>query len=283
MDSIQQSNQLATKKTGLLEGFDLQSWGLYSLLGLISLFYIFIAGQKVLGAEKMLARMAELHYPWWATRLIGLVELSAVFGLWWHRTRTLALSSLILIMAGAAGSHIAYGHPMSQWGVVFVIALFIGGTAILDRGKQILRFLLRTREWSSRTEGSSATKWLRTCLLAILTLGMLFLGGQKLFAVEPMASRMAEINFGGMAMHLIGLIEVTAAALFWFEKTRTPALVSLLPIVAGGAGAHFGAGHGMARATGAFVVALVVASALFTDRGKNLLNFLLRKGPSAQT
>jgi hypothetical protein len=85
-----------------------------------------------------------MHYPPWATRLIGVVEVAAVAGLWWRRTRTAALSALILIMAGAAGSHVAFGHATEPL-VVAGIAGVLGATLFVDRGRGLWHFLLQSR------------------------------------------------------------------------------------------------------------------------------------------
>jgi hypothetical protein len=254
---------------------------LYVLLGLISAFYLFIGGQKVIGVEGMVSRMAEIHYPPWATRLIGIVEVTAVLALWWRRSRTLALSALILVMAGAAGSHIAFGHPASQWGMVFGFAAALGVTMLVGQGEVIWRFLFRLEAGPSASgSGSTGYRVARYGLLGLLSLWMLFLGGQKLFAIEPMASNMAEINFGGWPMHLIGFIEVVAVGALWWRRGRTAALVLLLPIIAGGAGAHLGAGQGMARAAGAFITAAVIGITLFVERGQGLWRFLAQRWES---
>lgn len=247
---------------------------LYGLLGLISLFYLVIGGQKVVGSEAMVARMAELHYPAWATRLIGLIEVGAVVALWWRRSRTWALSFLILIMAGAAGSHLAYGHPPTQVATVFGIAGILGATLLLDRGPEIARFLKVAADRQRGADFTWSRDVARYALLSLLSAWFLFLGGQKLLAIEPMASNMAEIRFGGWPMHLIGLVEVGAVPALWWKPSRVGALVVLLPIVAGGAGGHLGAGQGMARASGAFLTAVLIGTTLFVDQGWDLWRFL---------
>lgn len=114
----------------------------YVLLGLLSLLFAFVGGQKVVGAEQMMTNMAEMHYGGGATRLIGVLELMAVAALWWRRTRTLTLLGLLLIMAGAAGTHLGAGHPPAQVAPVFVIATVIGCALVVDRGRALWDFLL---------------------------------------------------------------------------------------------------------------------------------------------
>jgi hypothetical protein len=187
-------------------------------------------------------------------------------------------------MAGAAGSHVAFGHTTEPY-VVSGIAAGLGLTMLVARGEEMERFLVRKGTWRSSPSGPSSTgsRVARYGLLGLLSVWMLFLGGQKLFAIEPMASNMAEINFGGWPMHLIGFIEVVAMAALWWRSGRTAALVLLLPIVAGGAGAHLGAGQGIARAAGAFVTAAAIGITLFADRGRSLWHFLIQRSPRSTT
>lgn len=114
----------------------------YVLLGLLSLLFAFVGGQKIVGAEQMMANMAEMHYGGGATRLIGVLEMLAAAALWWPRTRTLTLMGLLLVMAGAAGSHLGFGHPPAQAAPVFVIATVIGCALVVDRGRALWDFLL---------------------------------------------------------------------------------------------------------------------------------------------
>ena len=116
-------------------------------LGLLSLLFLIVGTAKLIGAPFMIDGMAAMHYSPLVTRLIGVLELVAVAGLWWSRTRTLVLTLLPLIFAGAAGSHLGSGQPPAE-----VLPKFIGFAAVLitafvaDRGREAVRFFLRAPE-----------------------------------------------------------------------------------------------------------------------------------------
>lgn len=59
-----------------------------------------------------MARMAELHHPAWATKLIGLIEVMAVPALWWKPSRVAALVVSLPIVAGGAGGHLGPGQGL---------------------------------------------------------------------------------------------------------------------------------------------------------------------------
>lgn len=120
-----------------------QRIALYGLIGLLSVAFLFSGGTKLIGTEQMLQTLAEINVPAWGARLIGLVEVAAVAALWHRRSRTLGLAALILTMAGAAGAHVAAGDPATQVLVVTAIAAVAGLTLIVDRGQDLVRFLVR--------------------------------------------------------------------------------------------------------------------------------------------
>jgi hypothetical protein len=115
---------------------------LYVLLGLLSLLFLFVGALKVGGVDPMMTNMAAINYGTAATMLIGWTEITAVAGLWWRPTRLLSLSVLLLMMAGAAGSHLGAGDPVATVIPQFVIALVIAGTIFADQGRTALAFLL---------------------------------------------------------------------------------------------------------------------------------------------
>ena len=78
-----------------------------------------------------------------ATIIVGIIEVAAIPLLWLPRYRTLALATLLLIMAGSAGAHWGFGHPPAEVIPSFVIAVLIFVTLWLDRGKALWAFVLR--------------------------------------------------------------------------------------------------------------------------------------------
>lgn len=59
------------------------------------------------------------------------------------RNLTLALSVLLLIMAGSAGSHWGFGHPTAEVVPSFVVACLVFAALWLDRGRELWQFVLR--------------------------------------------------------------------------------------------------------------------------------------------
>ena len=116
---------------------------LNALLGLLTLMLVVTGGAKVIGAEFMMANMAELHYGPAATVAIGVVELLAAVGLWVRRYRTLSLAAFLLILAGGVGSHWGFGHPAERIAPPFAIAVLTFATLWLDRGRALWDFVLR--------------------------------------------------------------------------------------------------------------------------------------------
>lgn len=117
--------------------------GLTVLLVLLTLLFLAVSVTKIYPAEFMATNMGELHYGRPSVLLIGLLELAAVIGLWLPRYRTLALSVLLLIMAGSAGSHWGFGHPPGEVIPSFVVATLVFTALWLDRGEALWRFVLR--------------------------------------------------------------------------------------------------------------------------------------------
>ena len=117
---------------------------LYVSLALLTVLFGIVGTAKLVGAPFMLDGMAAMHYGPLVTRLIGLVELIAVAGLWWPRTRTLVLTLLPLIFAGAAGSHLGSGQPPAEVLPKFaVFGAVLLAAYVADRGRDAVRFFLR--------------------------------------------------------------------------------------------------------------------------------------------
>ena len=113
------------------------------LLGLLSLLYFVTGAAKVVMIEFMMTNMAEINFGTVPTVIIGVVEIIAVVGVWIPRFRTLSLSVLLLIMAGAAGAHWGYGHPVGEVLPSFIVAGLTFAAMWLDRGAALWDFVLR--------------------------------------------------------------------------------------------------------------------------------------------
>lgn len=117
--------------------------GLIVLLVLLTLLFLLVSVTKIYPAEFMATNMGELHYGRPSVFIIGLLELAAAVGLWIPRYRTLALSVLLLIMAGSAGSHWGFGHPAAEVVPSFIVATLVFAALWLDRGRALWAFVLR--------------------------------------------------------------------------------------------------------------------------------------------
>ena len=113
------------------------------LLVLLTLLFTLVSVTKIYPAEFMATNMGELHYGRPSVLVIGLLEFAAVIGLWFARYRTLALSVLLLIMAGSAGSHWGFGHPTAEVLPSFIVAALVFLALWLDRGAGLWDFVLR--------------------------------------------------------------------------------------------------------------------------------------------
>jgi putative oxidoreductase len=110
----------------------------FSVLGLISLGFLFAGGGKVLAIPEAIQQNKTLHLDVWFIRLIGFFELLGVVSLWLPKFRTYAVVCLMVIMIGAIGCHIGAAQPQN---VVPATLFFIILTIILvldDNNKIIL-------------------------------------------------------------------------------------------------------------------------------------------------
>lgn len=109
-------------------------WG---LIGLLVVWMLYVGGGKALWMAPFSERMPAMHYGEAPTRLIGLLEVVGALALLVPRLRAPALLGLMLLMAGAIGSHWAAGHPFAGGAaatisfVVLVIALFVDRPELL--------------------------------------------------------------------------------------------------------------------------------------------------------
>lgn len=101
------------------------NWG---LLALVTAGCLLFGGMKLFGVETMLQNMANLHYPEWFTRLLGLGEISLAILLWVPQWRIWALGLLVGIFSGAIGSHLGHGDVL---GSILPATVFLGMTALL--------------------------------------------------------------------------------------------------------------------------------------------------------
>ena len=81
------------------------------LLVLTSLGFLFSGGGKALALPEAMVQNATLHLDPWFIRLIGLLELIGVVGLWRPAFRPSAAICLGVIMIGAIGCHLGAQQP----------------------------------------------------------------------------------------------------------------------------------------------------------------------------
>lgn len=111
---------------------------------LLTALFLLVSVTKVLQFDFMMTNMAELHFFTLPTVVIGIIELAAAVMLWLPRWRTLALSVLLLIMAGSAGAHWGFGHPVSEVVPSFVVATLVFALLWLERGRALWQFVVPT-------------------------------------------------------------------------------------------------------------------------------------------
>ncbi|MCZ8342738.1 MAG: DoxX family protein [Leptospira sp.] len=82
--------------------------------GMLTLGCLLFGGMKVVGAEEMLKNMANLNYPEWFTRLLGIGEIFFGVLIWMPKFRKEAVLLLFGIFSGAIGSHLGHGDPINS-------------------------------------------------------------------------------------------------------------------------------------------------------------------------
>ena len=120
--------------------------GLKILLVLLSLLFLFVAIQKVLGVDEMIKNMAALKYNYSTTVFIGVLEIAAVVCLWFSKLRKISLMILLIILAGAVGSHLAGGHPVVQVIPHFIFSTLIVLSLFLDDKEAFKSYFLNYKQ-----------------------------------------------------------------------------------------------------------------------------------------
>jgi hypothetical protein len=111
----------------------------YALIFLVSLVYTIAGFQKVRGKEPMKSRMDEMNHGGIVMKLIGIVELLGVIGLWFSATRALALVSLLPFSIGGLAAHIVLKHNFKERDIPAVLMIIVIGIALyLDPSFSIL-------------------------------------------------------------------------------------------------------------------------------------------------
>lgn len=136
---------------------------------------------------------------------------------------------------------------------------------------------LSHRSPSVESTHSQATRFLLYGLLGLLTLAMVGAGGAKVTQADFMVANMAALHFGTVATVTIGTLQLLAAVGLWTRRYRTLALAVFLLILAGGAGAHLGFGHGADKIVPPFVLAAITFATMWLDRGRAFWDFILRR------
>jgi hypothetical protein len=118
-----------------------QKIALYVILGLLSLNFVPAGIMAALLMDPFKANLTVMHYAPAFMVFLGLVEALCGIGIWFPRFRNLALLTLLLIMAGAIGSHIANGQPLVSIAFAVGVSACILVAAWLSNGPALGRFL----------------------------------------------------------------------------------------------------------------------------------------------
>ncbi len=106
---------------------------LWIAVALAAILFAPIGLAKFMADESLVRSMALLHYSETFTRLLGLAEILGAIGLIVANTRIPAALGLMMIMAGAVGSHIAGGHPLQDATAATIAWLVLATIAVLER------------------------------------------------------------------------------------------------------------------------------------------------------
>lgn len=108
------------------------------VFGVISLGMILMGGMKLLGLPMIAESFAALNLPLEMARVIGLVEIFMVIGLWVKPYRVASSIVLAMIYAGATGAHLGAGQGIMAAVPAMVFAfLLLGGNVLEDAWKRI--------------------------------------------------------------------------------------------------------------------------------------------------
>jgi uncharacterized membrane protein YphA (DoxX/SURF4 family) len=91
-----------------------------------AILFIMMGGQKLIGMEEAVANFAKWGYPGFMVYLIGFFELLGAIGLLIPRFAGLAAVGLIMILMGAAFTHLSHGeYDMAPVPIVLIILLAV--------------------------------------------------------------------------------------------------------------------------------------------------------------
>ncbi len=124
----------------------------YTLLIIISLFFLFGGGGKAFAHPGAIKYNQALHLDVWFIRLIGALEVIGVIGMLIHRYRTSAAICLMVIMIGAIGCHIGAQQPQN---VVLATVCFLILTLILMLDHKNKLVLIRMPEPDVQTDADA--------------------------------------------------------------------------------------------------------------------------------
>jgi putative oxidoreductase len=106
---------------------------LWVVKGLLAAAFLGAGGAKLAGNPKMKANFAGWGFPAWFVVFVGAAEVSGAIGLLAPQTRFLAAAGLLVLMIGAAGTHLRhreYGPavPALILAALLGVVLVYGGT-----------------------------------------------------------------------------------------------------------------------------------------------------------
>lgn len=104
---------------------NIESIVFYVVLGIISLIYLIAGAQKLIGKEPMKSRMQEMNNGGIIMRIIGILEIFGVFGLWIASIRPLALICLLPFAVGGLAAHIVLKHNFRERNIPAVLMIIL--------------------------------------------------------------------------------------------------------------------------------------------------------------
>lgn len=100
---------------------------------LLALVFLLVGALKLAGVEAATAAFGRFGYPLWFAYVVGLVELGGGLLLFAPAMAAYAAAVLIVVMLGAAGSHLIAGDAMGETLVPLVLAALLAAVAWLRR------------------------------------------------------------------------------------------------------------------------------------------------------
>ncbi len=104
------------------------------IFGLVSIVMLGLGGMKILGPEMIEQNFASLNLTLGVARVIGVIEVLAVIGLWVKPYRVVSSTVLALIYAGATGAHLGAGQGIEAAFPAITLAVLVLAGNLIEKG-----------------------------------------------------------------------------------------------------------------------------------------------------